>query len=279
MTISRHYLILTLWILVIVAESGVSILLLRRRAWNEHIAFLAFIVFCTLRSYLLFYQLVVIGHSSGYPALRSLVYLAQGPLLIAVVLEVVRNVFRPFESLPRGVLGSLVLAMCTVAFLAALFAIFEAHGNLRDWLSFFSLLDHGCTIALLGIFGVFTCFASTLGIPWGHRIVGIILGFSFYVCVDVVVESAALSRPMMKSSVWPIEMVAFLVSCMVWFWYFVPIVGATRKPTREDVRAISLVLADYVFSIKLLEKNSKIHHTLRLRDEWHAREKPQHTLR
>ncbi len=254
MNLSNKYLFVALWALVVAAEGSLMLLLFWRRAWRDNAAFTSFIAFCVLRSSLLFYVFLASKGATAYVLLRSGAYAVQFVLLIAVVLEVVKIIFRPYEALPRGTLGNFVLAMITVAFLAVLFTVRFPGIRSSEWMLLLRTIDQGLSWALWGIFAIFAMFSTFLGIPWNHRVYGIVVGFFFYLSVDVAVVtiSSQLGLPG-NSYIWPLDMLAFLVTCSVWTYCFARAAVPRRVPTMEEVRRISAVLSQYVILIESLE--------------------------
>ncbi len=251
---SNSSLLVALWTLVVGAEGGLMLLLFWRRAWRDNAAFTSFIAFCVLRSSLLLYVFLTSKGTSAYLLFRSGAYAVQFVLLIAVVLEVVKIIFRPYEALPRGTLGNFVLAMITVAFLAVLFTVRFPGIRSSEWMLLLRTIDQGMSWALWGIFAIFAIFSTFLGIPWNHRVYGIVVGFFFYLSVDVAVVtiSSQLGLPI-NSYIWPLDMLAFLVACSVWIFSFSRAAVPRRVPTMEEVGRISAVLSQYVFVIESLE--------------------------
>ena len=164
-----------------------TLLLLWRRAWRENAAFTSFMAFCVLRSSLLLYANFALKGSSAYFFLRLGAYPVQFVLLIAVVFEVVQIIFRPYEALPRGTLGNFALATLTVAIFSVMFTVRFPGTQQSEWIMLFRAVDQGFSWALWGIFAILTLFSSCLGIPWNHRVYGIVVGFFFYLSVDVAV--------------------------------------------------------------------------------------------
>jgi hypothetical protein len=189
-----------------------------------------------------------------YLFLRWGVYTVQFVLLIAVVLEVVQIIFRPYEALPRGTLGNFVLATLTVAIFSVMFTVRFPGTQPSEWMMLLRAIDQGLSWALWSIFAVFALFSTCLGIPWNHRVYGIIVGFFFYLSVDVaVVTMTAQFGLRINSYIWPLDMLAFMVSCSVWTYCFAHAEVPRRVATMEEVRRISAVLSQYVVLIDSLE--------------------------
>ena len=254
MSLSDKSLYLALWAIVVAAECSLTLVLLWRRAWRENAAFTSFMVFCVLRSSLLLYAFFALKSSSVYFFMKLGAYPVQFVLLIAVVFEVVQIIFRPYEALPRGTLGNFVLATFTVALFSVMFTLRFPGTQQAEWMMLFRSIDQGFTWALWGIFAIFALFSSCLGIPWNHRAYGIVVGFFFYLSVDVAVVTmtSQLGMPINNVS-WPLDMLAFLGACSVWTYSFAHAEVPRTVPTMEQVQRISAALSRYVVLIDALE--------------------------
>ena len=248
-----YSLVFTLWMLVIAAETGLMILLLWRRAWRANPAFTVFVTFCVVRSCLLLCAKFMLKSSTMYGAIWWGAYIPQCVILIALVLEVVQIVFRPYEALPRGTRGNFVLAMLTVILLVAIFTVNFPGKQASEWLTFLRAMDQGVSWTLLGTFAIIAGFASALGIPWSHRVYGIVVGFVFYLLVDVVVVTVTAQTSLPARNIWPADMLAFLVACSEWTYYFARAEVPRRTPTIAEVESIATILSQYVFVIESLE--------------------------
>lgn len=255
MSSPKQSLFVILWALVVAAEGSLMLLLLWRKAWHDNGAFTSFITFCVMRSFLLFYiQRASMNPTAQYLALRWGLYAVQLVLLIAVVLEVVKIIFRPYEALPRGTLGNFVLATLTVAALAVMFTVRFPGAHPSEWLMLLRAVDQGLTWALWGIFAMFVAFSACLGIPWNHRVYGIVVGFFFYLSVDVAVATMTVQFGLWGNNyIWLLDMVAFMGACSVWTYSFAHAEVPRSLPTMEQVRRLSAVLSQYVVLIESLE--------------------------
>ena len=255
MSLSQHPLVATLWVLVMAAQGSLMLLLFWRRAWRDNAAFTSFIAFCVLRSSLLLYVYLAGKGTTAYVLLRSGAYVVQFVILIAVVLEVVKILFRPYEALPRGTLGNFALAALSVASLAVMFTVRFPGAHPSEWLMILREIDQAFSWALWGIFAIFAMFSTCLGIPWNHRVYGIVVGFFFYLSVDVAVITitSQLGLPISRSYIWPLDMLAFLGACSVWLYSFAHEEVPRSVATMEQVNRISAVLSQYVVLIDTLE--------------------------
>lgn len=254
MSLSSKSLYLALWAIVVAAECSLMLVLFWRKAWRENAAFTSFVVFCVLRSSLLLYAYLALRSSTAYFLLRLGAYPVQFVILIALVFEVVQIIFRPYEALPRGTLGNFVLATLTVAIFSVMFTVRFPGTHQSEWIMLFRAIDQGFSWALWGIFAILALFSSSLGIPWNHRVYGIIVGFFFYLSVDVAVVTMSAQLGMRVGSIiWPLDMLAFVFSCSVWIYCFAHAEVPRGVPTLEEIRRISAVLSQYVVLIDSLE--------------------------
>lgn len=254
MSLLNRPLYIAIWALVVSAELFLMLMLVWRRAWRENAAFTSFIAFCVLRSSLLLYVYFASMGKDAYIFLRWGTYGIQFVLLIAVVLEVVQIIFRPYDALPRGTLGNFVLASLTVASLAAMFTWKFPGMQPLEWMLLLRSIDQGMSWALWGIFAMLTAFSLCLGIPWNHRVYGIVLGFFFYLSVDVAVVTMTSQFGLyLNSYIWPLDMLAFMGACSVWTYSFAHAEVPRTVPTMQEVRRLSAVLSQYVVLIESLE--------------------------
>jgi hypothetical protein len=250
----QYSLCVTLWVIVATSEASLMLLLFWRKAWRDNSAFTAFVIFCVLRSSLLLYAWFALRNSTAYSLIWWGAYVPQAVLLITLVFEVVRIVFRPFEALPRGTLGNFVLATLTIASLTVAFALRFPGTQTSEWRLFLRALDQGVSWTLWGVFATLAGFSAVLGIPWNHRIYGIIIGFAFYLSVDVAVVTITVqSGYTFTNPIWPLDMLAFLVACFTWTYCFARAEVPRTVPTMIEVRRLATVLSQYVILVKTLE--------------------------
>jgi hypothetical protein len=189
-----------------------------------------------------------------YSLIRWGAYIPQSVLLIAVVLEVIQIVFRPYEALPRGTRSNFVLAIFTFVFLTALFCFGFPGRQFPEWITFLRAMDQGISWSLLGIFAIIAVFAKALGIPWNHRVYGVVLGFLFYLSIDVVVVSMTAWRGFpVQNYISLVNMLAFLITCSEWTYYFAHEEVPRALPKMDEVIRLAEILSQYVFVIESLE--------------------------
>jgi hypothetical protein len=253
MTPLPYWVLFSLWLVVVAAETMLLGVLCWRKAWRENTAFTLFIAFCVVRSCLLLYAKCVLKSWSVYLLVWWGAYVPQSVLLIALVLEVIQIVFRPYEALPRGTLGNFVAATFVVLlFITAMTVRFP--GDTSQWMTFLRAMDQGVSWGLLSVFALIVGFASALGVPWAHRVYGIVVGFMFYLSVDVVVvTTTAQMAKSVHRFIWPLDMLAFLFAVSAWTYTFAHAEVPRTVAKVEEVNKIAALLSQYVFVIESLE--------------------------
>jgi hypothetical protein len=247
-------LVVTLWAIVVVAETSLLLVLCWRKAWRGNAAFTLFIAFCILRSCLLLWAKCVLKSWPAYSLIWWGAYVPQSVLLVALVLEVIQIIFRPYDSLPRGMLGNFVLAIFTVVLLMAGFTLQFPGRQSSEWITFLRAMDQGVSWTMLGVFVAIIGFANALGIPWNHRVYGIVVGFVFYLSVDVVVVTMTAQIGIsVRNYIWPLDMIAFLLACSGWTYCFAHAEVPLAVPKIVEINRIAAMLAQYVFVIESLE--------------------------
>jgi len=242
MTLSSNPALVSLWIVVMLAQGYVLALLVGREAYRQYPAFTAFVAFCVVRSSLLFY----LAHHATPLLFDKVVWVAYAPqlvLLIMLVLEVFRIVFHPYDTLPKGTLAHFVEATVAVAAVMVAFAIRYPGSQPTAWMTFARAMDQATAWVLTAIFAFIAIFSSYFGIPWRHRVYGIGIGFLFYLCVDVAVTTVVAQYGFAASRlIWPLDMLAFVVACLIWAYYFSTVETPRSVPTLEQLENVHSIL-------------------------------------
>jgi hypothetical protein len=117
-------------------------------------------------------------------------------------------------------------------------------------------MDQGVSCTLWGIFLLIGAFANLLGIPWNHRIFGVVSGFFFYLSVDVVVVTLTAQLGFSATRIiWPLDSLAFLLACYIWLYFFLREEVARTVPTMPQVIRIASVLNQYIGVVKALDQS------------------------
>lgn len=208
-----------LWGAVICAQTGLLILLIARKAYKEYPAFVAFVSLCVARSFVLLY--VRYQHPALYGLVKWLAYVPQLAILIAVVLEVFHLLFHPFEALPGKAVAHFIEATGAVGVFAVGFAICHPGAQPSAWMTFATAMDQVVSWVLCAIFILVALFSTYFGIHWRHRVYGIGFGFLLYLSTDVAVTTAVSQfRLSPVNRLWLLDMLAFLLACVIWTYYF-----------------------------------------------------------
>lgn len=232
------------WFAVILAESYLGAVLLIRRAYREYPGFSAFVLFCVARSLGLAY--VAWATPPLYQPVKWIAYVPQLAILIAVVLEVLYRLFHPFDELPRNTMRHFVRATGLVAAAAIIFALLHPGAQPTAWMTFARAMDQVVSWVLCAVFVFVALFSSYFGIPWRHRLYGIGVGFLIYLVADVTVTTTVTQlRLAPLNPIWLLDMLAFLVACLVWTSYFHAAEVPRSVPTCEQLKQIQSVLGTF----------------------------------
>jgi hypothetical protein len=129
-----------------------------------------------------------------------------------------------------------------VAVAAIAFAVVYPGAQASAWLTFARAMDQATSWVLCAVFGFIALFSSYFGIPWRHCVFGIGVGFLFYLSVDVAVTTIVAHFPLAFRAIWWLDMVAFMVACVIWGFYFAAREVARPVPTLQDMQRIRAVL-------------------------------------
>jgi hypothetical protein len=251
---ATHPVVYILWIAIMITQAYVLALLAGRNGYREYPAFTTFIAFCVARSTVLFY----LSHFAErlYLPVLWLAYVPQFIILIAFVLEVFYVIFHPFQTLPPHTIRRFATATIVIAVIAVALTLRFPGAQPTAWMTFARAIDQLFTWVLTLIFGLIVLFAKYFGIPWRHRIQGIAVGFLTYLSADVVVTTIVAQRRLPPySPVWSLNMVAFLLACVTWVWYFSTDEVPRTPPTADDIRRIQAALQKLASAVRGVTMN------------------------
>lgn len=247
MTLQSDPFVVSLWIAVMLAQGYLLGILLGRYAYRDYPAFSAYVGFCTIRSLVLFY--IANNDMEHYGAVVWGSDLPQSVFLIALLIEVFRGVFSPLKTLPQGTVSLFTEAVIGCIAIILVLTIMCPGEQYAYWLLVARAVDAGTSRVMLAVFILIVMFASYLGIPWGHKQYGIGLGFLVYLCTDVVITTIAAHFSDLADKVWPVDMCAFLLACLLWVYYFIK-ADAPRMPvTTAQLRQLEAILSSLRCSI------------------------------
>lgn len=225
---------LFIWLSVSAAEALLVVCLVKLSVYRRFPIFFGFVCFGLLRELLLFYVAFRMSSASYFYAywVENLIqYLFQ----FGVLYEVMQELFRPLEILPRHAL-KLFLGGCFffVAIIAALSIAFPAE-HLGPVITMIVYLERsseflrGATLLLL------LPFVSMLGLRWRHHALGIVLGFGFFATVNLVCSAvgATFFQNIGAAGITftrYIPKIAEVASFLIWIEYF-----RNPEPARTEV--------------------------------------------
>jgi hypothetical protein len=252
MTLSSQPLLVSLWIVNMIAQGGVLALLVGRRGYREYPAFTAFISWCVVQSLGLFYMANY--HPALYQAVKWVTYaLPQLPILVALVWEVFHVLFHPYNTLPKQTIGHFFQATAAVAVAAVAIAVRFPGAQRTAWMTFARATDQVVTWVLCAVFAFIAIFASYFGIPWRHRVYGIGCGFLLYLSVDVAVATVIVQfRLTAYNFISYPKMLAYLAACVIWACYFATPEAPRAVPTLEELRTLKSLLKDLGVAVRKL---------------------------
>ena len=113
------------------------------------------------------------------------------PLMIAVLIEVFAEVFRPYSTFPKvPFAGSGSHSRPAVLLTAAACRVFSRPRSVGS-INIVMVLNRSASIIFCGAFGFTALFSSYFGIPWQTRTYGIGVGFLLFMSVDLFTASLA----------------------------------------------------------------------------------------
>lgn len=202
-----------LWLSVILANAALFGLLLWRKAWQHHGAFLGYTGFCTSANIL---EFIFAHYSPGAYYKAFLPISTAGTLLqLLVAASLIRAAFRPPSAIrPRVVLFCLALAGAVAACVA--FCVGESNHSLL-------VFDRSATLLLAAVFASIVLFSFKLGIYWRSREHGICLGFLISIGCDSIrsVLTSVLGDRWAIFSFNYFLMASYLLTIFVWGAYFI----------------------------------------------------------
>jgi hypothetical protein len=232
------------------AEFLVGLLLLRgivNRLYRLYPLFYSYIAFgfcCSLALYVVRWRF-----PAGYPSAFWIYYLINILVEFTVLVEISDQIFKPYAAIRN--LGRAITAVISLTLgVVYVLPIVLVPGRTRHVLLEFSLRAAATkAIILCVLFLVARHYGSRLGRNLG----GIMLGFSVYMAIEVVVMAAATTfgSALYARVLWfmsPIEIALCLLVWTVSLWNFVPVPVVTLRSamgTGKDAQAVALELSRF----------------------------------
>jgi hypothetical protein len=232
-----------IWIINGFLQWALLALIVWRRGWRQHPAFVIYIAFCCFKTTALIW--ITLFSSSRYVAVNWGTRLIGLPLLLAVLIEVFAAVFRPYSTLPKGTFRWFRIAFASLLVLTGAAAIYSpgpAPGNLMNTIY---VLNRSASIVFCGAFGFTALFSSYFGIPWQQRTYGIGVGFLLFMSVDLSTSSLlSLYGHTIEAALYSVSLMSYSLALITWITYFARPDIPSRTPTLEQLRRLQKAL-DY----------------------------------
>lgn len=232
-----------IWIFNSLLQSLLLVVLLWRRAWRQHPAFLSYIAFNSMKSGAMMW--ISFHMHQRYFAVNGILGVIGLPVMIAVFVEVFAGAFHPYSSLPKGTLFLLATALGSLVVLTVAAAFLfpgAAPGSFKNTIF---VLERSASMIFCGAFAFVALFSSHLGIPWKHRTYGIGAGFMLFLPVYLIAHSltAMYGFPSARSITW-VSMVGYTLALIAWTYYVLPPDAALRSATPDELLRLQKAL-DY----------------------------------
>ncbi|HSE48202.1 MAG TPA: hypothetical protein VLA96_03235 [Terriglobales bacterium] len=160
-------------------------------------------------------------------------------LELAVIQEVMQQLFEPYSSIRRLVLLLFRWGAGLLVTIALLSAIAAPGGDTDQLMAGVLTLERSVRIVEVGLLSLLFVFAGFLRLRWPHYALGIALGFGIYCTVELVTLTARAHGGMtMQTSFFWMKPLAFVVAQVCWASYFllparVPASERTPAPTMQ----------------------------------------------
>lgn len=164
----------------------------------------------------------------------------------AVLLEIFRDAFRPYEALRE--LSIILFRWCAlvVILVAGMWAITSWHtSQLDNVLNGMYMVERSVRMMQCGLVFFMLLFSEYLGISRRNVVFGISIGFGFYAAVNMLVMTALSHHTILgRTTLIRVNSSAYIVSALIWLAY-------TALPARERSTAKATVVATQKWDLAL----------------------------
>jgi hypothetical protein len=206
-----------LWCLTPIFMSVTAVFLCRRRLQKEFPYFFNYVIFQIL-SFLVEFPL------RNWPNYYYVYWTVQALSVVvsfAVLLEIFRDAFRPYEALRD--LSIILFRWCAlvVLLLGGMWAITSWRQNQVDNITnAIYLIDRSVRLMQCGLVLFMLLFSEYLGIRRRNLLFGISVGFGFFAAVNMLVMTALSHHSYFsKSTLSRINAIAYVISTLIWLAY------------------------------------------------------------
>lgn len=207
----------TLWCITPMLMSVIALCMYRRRLNREFPYFFNYVIFQVLSFLIEFPLRNWVNYYYVYWTVQALSVVVS----FAVLLEIFRGAFRPYEALRD--LSIILFRWCAlvVLLLAGMWVITSWRGNQIDNITnAIYLVDRSVRLMQCGLVLFMLLFSEYLGISRRNVLFGIAVGFGFFAAVNMLVMTALSHQSFLtKSSLSRISAGAYTASMLIWLAY------------------------------------------------------------
>jgi len=206
-----------LWCLTPILMSVIAVSMYRRRLHREFPYFFNYVIFQILAFLVEFPLRSWDNYFYVYWTITALSIVVS----FAVLLEIFRDAFRPYEALRD--LSLILFRWCAlvVLLLAGMWAITSWRGNQMDNITYaIFLVDRSVRMMQCGLVLFMLLFSEYLGIQRRNLLFGIAVGFGFFAAVNMLVMTAFSHHSFFsKTTLSRVSGSAYVISTLIWLAY------------------------------------------------------------
>src|SRR5882724_10528755 len=215
-----------IWFGGLALQSGATVIMLRRRLFEDLPLFFSYTAFHVVRSVALFLirqNCSMTTYSYAYWS-AELISAAMG---FAVIYEVFSKVLEPFPGIQR--LGMMLLGWAAVVMVFLGIAAAASPGvSQPGMIAGVFAFERSIRIVQCGLMAFLFIFASTLSLSWKHYSFGIALGFGIFATVDLIAVAVRAQMGSVAGATFGLlKPGSYLVATAIWTGY---LLMPTAKP-------------------------------------------------
>jgi hypothetical protein len=217
------------WIAAPFLQAGILLCMFRRGLHRNYPFFFNYTVLAVISE-----PLLAFAHTYSYKAYYYGYFVNLGLSILlsfAVLQEIFKDAFRPYEALRD--LGVILFrwAALVVLLVGVMWAINAAHKPENGMvLDVFLLADRSLRLMQCGLVFFLLLFSEYLGIPHRSFLFGISLGFGLFAAINMLVVSGVNHRGILsRATLSQINSAAYLLTVMIWFGYTLATAPAESK--------------------------------------------------
>jgi hypothetical protein len=224
-----------LWFSGLLLEFLILAAAIYRKQVSRHPRFVAYIIASIVKTLALIYV-------SAYASLVVYFYTYWGGmafkavLLLGVAYEVFADIFEPLDTIPKGKISRLLWMVTFSAFILIIAGVYLPARMTSPQELIAHTFDRTASLITISIFLLVLFQSEVLGISKMKNTFGICAGFMFFLSIDAALSMIRSTYP---HSALPfhrnISMGAFIISGIIWLYYFSKPQPKVIPPTREQL--------------------------------------------